>query len=83
MGRNARRVKNDDDEHVREEEPTNKVKSNLQFTKKHNLSENSHQADCFKDFLANKLVRECECGTDLWAICANVKGLLSNLGHER
>ena len=44
-------MKHNDDDYICEEEPAEKGEVIPEFIKKHNLSENSHPADWFKDFL--------------------------------
>ena len=58
-------MKNHNDRHECEEEPAKEGEENPKFMKKYNLSENSHPADWFKNFLVNKLTRACEYGTYL------------------
>ena len=83
IGRNGRRIKNiDDDEQVREEEPTKKGEANPELTNKHKISENSNLEYWFKTFLENKLNRTHKHSTNAWNACANMKGLLSIIGYE-
>ena len=55
---------------------------NEEFMKKNNATENSHPADWFKLFLPNRVDKVTKCGTDAWNTYTNLKGLLSNIGHE-
>ena len=50
--------------------------------RKNYITENSHPADWFKLFLPNRVDKETEYGTDTQNTCTNLKGLLSNIGHE-
>ena len=75
-------MKDCNNDFVYDEEEVKKGHVNPEFVKRHNLSENCHPADWFKAFLSNRAGKITKHGTDVWNAFTNLKGLLSNLGHQ-
>ena len=70
-------IKIDDDDHVCKEETAKRGEVNPELIKR-KISSRRLAQGC----LGNKLTRTCKCHADTWTTCTNMKGLLSNLGHE-